>query len=162
MTPALNILLFMNIKLKEILDWILHNKEWIFGGIGVFILSTISFLIINLIIRNRDKKEEQIKGIAKRYVDVLDLKTNGHPGIIGLIESGAAHLTKNKYLIRVCEIITHHGKPFPLKKWELDNIGKKELLKFIKWQANNKINFSDYFNEREFTKLIQRYKEEDP
>lgn len=144
------------------LNWISDNKEWIFGGIGVVILSTIASLLTNIVIRKRNKKEEQINRIAQRYVDVLDEKIYGHSGILGLIESGAAQLSKNNHLLKVCEIIVQHGKPHPLKKWESNSIDKKELLKFIKWQANNQKNFSDYFNEKSFAKLFQRYKEEDP
>lgn len=149
----------MNGTLKKMLNWILDNKEWIFGGIGVVILSTISSLIINLIIMNRNKKEEQIYRIAQRYVDVLDGKIQGRSGIVGLIESGAVHLSKNKQLIKVCEIITQHGKQNPLNGWILNYIDRNELLQFTKWQANKRINFSDYSNEKTFAELFKRYKE---
>jgi len=140
------------------LDWILDNKEWIFSGVGI----TIILIVRNIIIGSRNKKEEQINRITQRYVDILDSKIPGHAGIIGLIESGAAQLSKNRHIIRVCEIIAQHGKPNPLSHWVMKYIDRKELLKFIKWQANNKINFSYYFNEKTFAELIQKYKEEYP
>ena len=140
------------------MNWILENKEWIFSGIGVAILLSLLELLRNL--KSRNKKDEVINRIAQRYVDILDWKIRGHSGVIGLIESGADHLTKNKHLLKVCEIIVQHGKPNPLTNWVLKYIKEDEVLKFVKWQAINKIPSTYYFNEDSFKKLIEKYKSE--
>ena len=31
------------IKMKEMIGWIVENKEWVFSGIGVFVLSLLLY-----------------------------------------------------------------------------------------------------------------------
>lgn len=139
-------------------DWIQKNKEWVFSGIGVaLILLGVEFLRSGTY--KKKKINEQIENIAKRYVDILDGKNKGHSGLIGLIESGAAKLKKNKLIFDLCEKIEEYGKPNPLKVWVLDHIEENDILNFIKWQSENKIGYSPhYFNENNFIKLVERYK----
>lgn len=40
------------------IDWIIENKEWIFSGIGVLVIT----LILNFIFRNRNAKQIQKGG----------------------------------------------------------------------------------------------------
>ncbi|MFQ6032715.1 MAG: hypothetical protein ACE5K2_07320 [Candidatus Zixiibacteriota bacterium] len=133
------------------LDWILDNIKWVLPVVLAIIASAIK-----IIYTSRDKKQEQIKVIVQRYLDILDNKILGYPGIPGLIESGAIRLSKNKDLIKVCEIISQHGKPYPLPKYIWKYLREKELLKFVKWCANNSSHF--FFNEQEFATLVQKYK----
>jgi hypothetical protein len=44
------------------MDWIIQNKEWIFSGIGVFIISLIITLIIKKKSINKKLKQEQKSG----------------------------------------------------------------------------------------------------
>lgn len=118
------------------LDWILDNIKWVLPVVLAIIASAIK-----IIYTSRDKKQEQIKVIVQRYLDILDNKILGYPGIPGLIESGAIRLSKNKDLIKVCEIISQHGKPYPLPKYIWKYLREKELLKFVKWCANNSSHF---------------------
>ncbi len=136
------------------LEWIGNNLQWLFSGIGVLIISTFAYAI-----RNRNiKSNEQIKQVAKRYVDMLDGKINGYHNIPGLILSGAAKLKSNKQLLKVCAKIEECGKPNPLKMWVLKHIDKKELLNFVRWNKENEIGYSPhYFNEKSFINLVERY-----
>jgi len=138
------------------LDWISANKEWILSGIGIAVI----VLTINIIFRSRDKKHKQIKRVAQRYLDILDNKIPGYTGIPGLIQSGATQLSKNKDLIKVCEIIRQHGKPSPLPDYIRKHLSEKELLKFVKWYANRFGHDRRYSNEQEFVALVQRYNED--
>ena len=131
--------------------------EWIFSGIGVALLILMVDLIKNYVKNNKIKS--RINRIADKYVDILDNKIRGHSGIVGLIECGAANLSKNKHLLKVCDLIIEQGKPNPLN-WLLEQLDEKEALNFIKWQANNEISRTYYFNKNNFKKLIERYKQE--
>jgi len=91
-------------------------------------------------------------------MDIVEHRVRGHSGIRGLIESGAAQLKRNKDLIDISEKISMYGKPNPLDYWLTNNIKKNEFLKFIKWQAQNRIIIADYNTENNFKRLIERYK----
>lgn len=139
------------------IEWFLKNKDWIFSGVGIALILLIFDFLKNL----RNKRNEQIKQISERYIDILDGKNRGHSGVPGLIESGAAKLAKNKYILDVCAKIEESGKPNPLNIWILKYIDKKEILKFVKWQSEKKISYSPhYFNENNFARLVEKYKAE--
>ena len=147
------------------INWIIDNKEWIFGIIGVAVV--IIPLIIKIIrkIFAKQEREEQIKITAHGYIEILTGKRSGHIGIPGLMDSGADHLSKNVDLKKVCERIAQHGLQNPLHHWQLQllgkKLGKKEILNFIKWQATKKpILHTDYANEITFAKLIEKFKKE--
>jgi len=65
-------------------DWLSNNKEWIFSGLGIFLIASI-IQIVSLINRKKDKIDKQLDRIADRYMDVLDGRRGGHSGIPGLI-----------------------------------------------------------------------------
>lgn len=44
------------------IDWIIENKEWIFSGIGVLVIS----LILNFLFRSRNAKQVQKGGKNSR------------------------------------------------------------------------------------------------
>lgn len=146
--------------MNQTFDWIRNNSNWIFSGIGVAVL----LLILDIFRNRKTKTKEKLKNIeriAKEYVDVLNHKNRGHSGIPGLIELGAAKLERNKDVIKLCEKIEKFGKPNPLNQWILKHIDKKQILKFIKWQYDNKIGYSpSYFNENNFIALVKRFKNE--
>ncbi len=136
------------------LEWIGNNLQWIFSGIGVLFLTIIAFFLK----RRNTEYTEQIKQVAKRYVDMLDGKIHGYHNIPGLVLSGVAKLKSNKQLLKVCSKIEQYGKPNPLKTWVLRHINKKELLKFVKWNHENGIGYSPhYFNEESFINLVEDY-----
>lgn len=135
---------------------ILENLELLFGGIGIFI--TVYIIKFFIWLKNRNKNKEQINNIVRKYMDIIEHRIPGHSGIRGLIEAGAGQLSRNKDLIIVCEKISLYGKPNPLNYWLTNNIREKEFLKFIKWQAQNKVIISDYNNEQNFQRVLERYK----
>lgn len=142
---------------QHIIDWILKNKEWLFSGIGIFLI--VSILKVISFLKKTNKTIEKLERIAQKYVDILDGKTRGHSGIPGLIECGAAELKNNKQLLKLVNLIKEHGKPNPLANWLLNHIEEKDALKFIKWQAQKDIKYSPYyFNENNFIKLVNMYK----
>ena len=138
-------------------NWILDNKEWLFSGLGIFIIGSIVQVIIYCFFRN-SKIDKQIDRIVERYIDIIDGKISGHSGIPGLIECGAAELKRNNHLLKVGNAIKERGKPNPLEHWISSHIPKKEYLTFIKWQANNNIRYSPHYNnENTFKNLVALY-----
>jgi hypothetical protein len=131
----------------------MENIEWIFSGIGIFVLSSIIILIRN----KRSKLEEQINNAVKIYCDILDGKINGHTGIPGLIRAGLSSFTNYKDLKKVLDKIKSLGHPYPISNFILNNILERDILDFIKWQSKRKIKGTDYFNETSFSKLAKEY-----
>lgn len=54
----------------EIVDWILNNVEWVFSGIGVFILG---FFIYR---RNGKKNKQIVKNFSSGIIAGRDVKIN--------------------------------------------------------------------------------------
>jgi len=143
----------------NILEWINNNLELLFGGVGLF--TFIYIIKFFYWIKTKKNNSEQIENIHKKYLDIVEGRIRGHSGVSGLIEAGAAQLSKNRQLIELCDKIVLDGKPNPLDFWILKYLKKKECLKFIKWQARNNIGYAPYyFNENRFKTLIERYKKE--
>jgi len=143
------------------IEWIIKNKDWLFSGTGIIIF--VYFIKFLYWLLSRNKSDEYIQNIARRYLEIIEGKISGHSGITGLIESGATGLTKNEQLLKVCDIIVQNGKPNPLDSWLLKHLDKKEALKFLKWQYKNKIGYAPYyFNENTFIKLVKMYKSNNP
>ena len=46
--------------MEHITNWIAENKEWLFGGVGISILSGCGYLIDKFVFKNEDKKEDKI------------------------------------------------------------------------------------------------------
>lgn len=59
------------------LEWILQNKEWIFSGVGLFVISTI----VTLIFKTSNKKQIQKIGDKSTGIQVgRDFKIGDNDG----------------------------------------------------------------------------------
>lgn len=60
------------------IDWIVENKEWIFSGIGIVVLSFIGALIKLLISKRSNKKERTVNmyGDKSTYIEKNDGEVN--------------------------------------------------------------------------------------
>lgn len=45
--------------MEHIINWIMENKEWLFGGLGISILSGCVYVIKKYVFENNDKKEDK-------------------------------------------------------------------------------------------------------
>ena len=51
------------------IEWIIENKEWIFSGIGVFILTIVLSLIRRASSKNKSNRTINMKGDKSIYVE---------------------------------------------------------------------------------------------
>jgi len=75
------------------LDYIANNKEWIFSGIGVFLLSITVTLVISLIRRRNREASLQRQQSGSHSVNV---QTHGDVTIEGSLNAGDQRETKSK------------------------------------------------------------------
>lgn len=56
------------------IEWIIENKEWVFSGVGVFILTIIIGLIRWILSKNKSNRNINMKGRKSIYVEKNDGK----------------------------------------------------------------------------------------
>lgn len=95
------------------IEFIQNNKEWIFSGIGVFVLG-LFIAVLSSIRRSRDKSEERIR----RFVDGFrEIYTGGGRKLRLLIPAGINNLINNKEIEKGFQALVNVIPNHPLRQW---------------------------------------------
>ena len=117
------------------IEFLAKNKEWIFSGIGVFVLGLLVTLL-SLIRRFKDKREKRIE----RFVDDFrNLYKNDGLKLEILIPAGINNLKNDKEIKLAFEALMRVVPNHPLRNWKprVENVGYKRF--FIRVVKSGKI-----------------------
>jgi hypothetical protein len=121
--------------MKGLIEFLAKNKEWIFSGIGVFVLGLLVTLL-SLIRRFKDKREKRIE----RFVDDFrNLYKNDGLKLEILIPAGINNLKNDKEIKLAFEALMRVVPNHPLRNWKprVENVGYKRF--FIRVVKSGKI-----------------------
>ncbi|MCO8124005.1 hypothetical protein NHH03_19835 [Stieleria sp. TO1_6] len=79
-------------------------------------------------------------------------------GVHALVDAGAANLMESSELFQVCEKIQEHGYQYPLNPTLRNELDPSELLEFLRWHGQNRIEKEYYANESTLRELIQQFR----
>ncbi len=118
-------------------ELIINNKDWIFSGIGVFILSSIIALIcwiILLIFRSiRRSKEKTEKRIEKFVDEFRRLYKNDGFKLEILVPAGINNLKNDKEIKLAFEALMKVIPNHPLRNWKtrVEKVGYQRFFRHI-------------------------------
>ena len=114
----------------RLIDYILRNKEWIFSGIGVFVLG-LFILVFQRHQRAKDKAEERVS----TFVDSFGkLYGGGGYKLEVLVPSGIANLKNSKEIRHAFDLLVKVIPNHPLRNWK-DRVEKVEYKRFFDYVA---------------------------
>lgn len=109
--------------MNQLIDYIISNKEWIFSGAGVLIISTIITFIYKKIYK---KKKEDINDSG----NIANVKGKNNITIIGDTIQFNPTLQKIGSLLELVDLSIDESEEYPILDFKLRNIGDE--IAFIK------------------------------
>jgi len=119
------------------IEFTINNKDWIFSGIGVFILSSIFALICWIIIsifRSIRRSKEKIEKSTERFIDEFrKLYKNAGVKLEILIPAGINILKNDKEIKLAFEALMKVIPNHPLRNWKdrVEKVGYKRFFSHI-------------------------------
>lgn len=111
------------------IEFVQNNKEWIFSGIGVFILG-LFIAVLSSIRRSRDKREERIR----RFVDSFrEIYTGGGRKLRLLIPAGINNFKNNREIEKGFQALVNVIPNHPLRNWNerIKRVGYKRFFGYV-------------------------------
>lgn len=111
------------------LEFIEKNKEWIFSGIGVFLLGLI-VAVLGQRRRSRDKTDARIQQFVENFRTIY--KNDGHKLEV-LIPAGINTLKTDREIKRGFEALMNIIPNHPLRNWKnrVEKVGYKRFINHI-------------------------------
>lgn len=79
-------------------------------------------------------------------------------GVPALLAAGVTELGSSAEVMQACDRIAEHGCMYPLSPTIVREIGKHEILEFLRWNAGEGVSRDDYRDENTIRDLIGRYR----
>lgn len=111
------------------IDLILSNKEWIFSGIGVFVLG-LFILCFQQHQRAKDKAEKRVSGFVESF---RKLYKGGGCKLEALVPAGIASLKNDKEIRMAFESLVKIIPNHPLRTWKdrVEKVGYKRFFDYV-------------------------------
>jgi len=111
------------------LNYILTHKEWIFSGIGVFILGLL-IVLFQQWQRAKDKAEQRIITFVESF---RNLYKGGGYKLEVLIPAGIAGLQNDREIRRAFELLVKFIPNHPLRNWKdrVQRVGYKKFFDYV-------------------------------
>jgi hypothetical protein len=134
-------------------EFIINNKEWIFSGIGVLVISSFIAFILWIIRTVRQSKEKAEKRIEKFVDEFRKLYKNDGRKLEILIPAGINNLKNDKEIKLAFESLMKVVPNHPLRNWKT-RVKKRGYQRFFRHVAHsgrilNKHSIETFLNELE-------------
>jgi len=120
--------------ISEVIDYFTRNKEWIFSGIGIFLISLgigAPIGIVKLYCWRSDKRQERIKKFIDEFKNLYS-RTGGQK-LPHLIPAGINNLKSNREIKKGFKslVLTIPGHPLRTNKDRIEKVGYKKFFRYV-------------------------------
>lgn len=113
----------------NLINYIIEHKEWIFSGIGVFVLGLFIFLY-----QQRQRKKDKVEQRVRAFVDNFQtLYKGGGCKLEVLVPAGIACLKNNKEIRDGLELLAKVIPKHSLRNWKdrVEKVGYKKFFDYV-------------------------------
>ncbi len=134
--------------ISEAIDYFSRNKEWIFSGIGIFLIGVV-IGVVNLFWRISDKRQARIKDFVDRFGNLY----HGGQKLPLLVKAGIHTLKSNREIEKGLKalILIYPGHPFRNDKVRnrVKKIGYKKFFRYVNESGSvlNRMSIVTFLNE---------------